>query len=123
MVEFNIYLYSNPIHVNANWQGQCLPQETLFSNLLFQSEYLCLSLGFQTLYFQMGFKSTQTPSADSCLFLDIAHRDAQGFGHAFSVSLIGLETVADVTNLDLPGRVTHSAGSVLKEGLLLLGTH
>ena len=53
----------------------------------------------------------------------LAHRNAQRLGHAFAVSRIGLQTIADVANLNLLRGIAHRAGGVLEESLLLFGRH
>ena len=53
----------------------------------------------------------------------LAMRDAQGLGHPFTVSRIGLRAVADVPDLDFLGCIAHGTGRVLEERLLLIGAH
>ena len=56
-------------------------------------------------------------------FGSLVEREAQSGGDACAIGGIGLGAVSDVALLDFDARVTHGAGSVLEEKLLLLGGH
>ena len=57
------------------------------------------------------------------VFRRFAHWDAQRLGHTFAVGRIGLVAVADVAELDLLRGITHGAGGVVEEHLLLCRIH
>ncbi len=57
------------------------------------------------------------------LFGDLAKRNTQGLCHPLAVGRIGLQAVADVTDLDHLRRIAHRPPCVFTEDLLLGGAH
>jgi hypothetical protein len=57
-----------------------------------------------------------------CLCGYFRKRDTQGVGHPLAVSRIGLQTIADVADLNLPRCVAECTGGVGKEECLLFGS-